>query len=183
MLRFHELRDERGAITIADVLIVLVSAIFIGAVAVPFMLGQQADMNKRAATLTAKSVAVEIETALIVNKNDTVPAPVAITHNSASQLLNIPLTTIRGTEAAQIPFTLGSGMALVPADPTNPSLAGANIINSRESYCVAVISFGQVAFHSSAGPADGCPAVTAVENSTPDDSGEAEPEGDVALDE
>jgi type II secretory pathway pseudopilin PulG len=159
MLRLKNLREERGAITISDVLIVLVSAIFIGAVAVPFMLGQQADMNKRAAQLAAHSIAVEVETYLIVHRDDRLPSPVVISHNPGTQRLNIPLASTRGTPEAEIPFTLGNGAALIPADPTDSNLAGANIINSRDSYCIAVTSFGQRAFHSSSGPAESCPEV------------------------
>lgn len=176
MLRFRSLSDERGAISIADVLIVLVSAVFIGAVAVPFMLGQQADMHKRAAALAAKSIAVEVETYLIVHGDDQVPSPVAIAHNPGTQRLSIPLASTRGTPESEIPFTLGNGISLATPNPSSPSLAGANTIHSRDNYCVAVNSFGQTAFHSNKGPTDSCPApvVTTENESSPTEAADTD---------
>lgn len=176
MLRFKNMNDERGAITIADVFIVLISAVFIGAVAVPFMLGQQADMNKRAAQLTAQSIAVEVETYLIVHGDGQVSSPVAISHNSGTQRLNIPLASTRGTPEADLPFTLADGISLIPTDPTNPDLAGANVISARDSYCIAVSSFGQRAFHSSNGPAESCPTFQSAVNSDEEEATESEEE-------
>lgn len=174
MRLFKNMHEDRGAITLSDVLIVLVSAVFIGAVAVPFMLGQQADMNKLSAELAAKSAAIEVETLLIVNSEEQVPSPVVITHNPNTQELSIQLSTISGTDAAVVPFTLPEGVSLVSPDPTSPDLAGANTVYSRDNYCIAVQSFGQLAFHGSKGPAESCPQVSVTAANSLDEENASE---------
>lgn len=153
-------RNESGAITLSDIFIVLVSAVFIGAVAVPFMLGQQADLNQRAAALTARSVAVEVETFLLTHPNDDVPEPVEIVHTPSQELI-VPLVTIEGTEGSKVSFTLGTGVSLVKADPRNDAISGANIIYSRDNYCIAVQKFGMTAYHNQSGPTENCSAKNA----------------------
>lgn len=150
------MRSERGAITLSDVFIVLISVIFIGAVAVPFMLGQQADMNQRTAALNARSIAVDVETFLQIHPDDQIPEPVQIVHDATVQQLVIPLVTLGNTDAARIPFTLSSGISLPTADPSSRDLAAANVIYARDNYCVAVRSFGQIAYHNQDGPATSC---------------------------
>lgn len=172
-------RNESGAITLSDIFIVLVSAVFIGAVAVPFMLGQQADLNQRAAALTARSVAVEVETFLLTHPNDDVPEPVALIHTPSQELI-VPLVTIEGTEASKISFTLGTGVSLVQADPRNDALSGANIIYARDNYCIAIQKFGMTAYHNQSGPTDNCSAKKAPAPASTASTDEGAPEEEVA---
>lgn len=170
---FDAMRSDKGAITLSDIFIVLISAIFIGAVAVPFMLEQQSDMHQRSAALTARSVAVEVETFLLSNVEDAVPAEVPISHNAGLQVLNIPLVTVANLPEANVPFTLSSGLTLPAANPSNAALEKANIIVSRNQYCIAVRSFGQIAFHNQDGPATSCSApVGSVDIDAPVEEGD-----------
>lgn len=153
-------KNDTGAITLSDVFIVLVSAIFIGAVAVPFMLGQQADLNERSASLTARSLAVEVETFLLTHPDDDIPSPVELIHTPTQEII-IPLVTVANTDASKVSFTLGTGTSLVKANPTNDSISGANIIYARDNYCIAVAKFGATAYHNQNGPAENCSAKNA----------------------
>lgn len=147
-------QNERGAITLSDFFLAGISALVVGALAVPFMLGQQAEMNRKVAQIHARTVATEIELFLQSNRNIKLSAPAAITHNSVTQLLNIEVAGLDPNKKT-VKLQLSNGSVLSLATGSGET-ANSNILYELDNYCITVDTFGQKAHHNQNGPTSGC---------------------------
>jgi hypothetical protein len=148
-----KISNERGAVSLSDFFLAGISALFVGALAVPFMLAQQSDMNKKAAQIDARAIATEVELFLQSNRDLDFGSPITISHNLATQELIIAAAELTVEEQSiKLPISRGS---VLPAQ-SGGGLEKANTLTSETEYCVVVDSFGQRAFHNQNGPADRC---------------------------
>lgn len=145
--------NEKGAISLSDLFLAGISALFVGALAVPFMLTQQADMNRKAAELDARAIATEVELFLQSNQNITIGSPIIITHSVGTQQLTIAAEGVDTAETARR-LQLSNGSVLPAAG--SGDLQFSNLLVSKNKYCITVDNFGQRAFHNQNGPARGC---------------------------
>ena len=147
-------RSERGAISLSDFFLAGISALAVGALAVPFMLGQQAEMNRKVAQIDARTIATEVELFLQSNRNIAIENPAIITHNSTTQILNIEVAGLDPSRKS-VKLQLSDGSRLVAAGSAADS-ANSNILFDRSNYCITVDVFGQKAHHNQNGPTSGC---------------------------
>lgn len=145
--------NEKGAISLSDFFLAGISALFVGALAVPFMLTQQSDMNRKAAELDARAIATEVELFLQSNRDISIDSPVVITHSLATQQVTIALADA-SPESTIRRLQLSNGSVLPAA--SSGDLQFANLLLGNNKYCIAVDTFGQRAFHNQNGPARGC---------------------------
>jgi hypothetical protein len=146
-------RSDRGAISLSDLFLAGISALFVGALAVPFMLTQQSDMNRKSAELDARSIATEVELFLQSNRDLNISDPIIISYSSATQQLTIaaPSAPVEST-VRRIQISNGSALPAAGAG----DLQFANILVSNSKYCIAIDNFGQRAYHNQNGPARSC---------------------------
>lgn len=153
--RFPSRRSsERGAISFGDILTSIVVFLVFGAIAGPFALQQQTQVQSTSAVNDARALAIEVERFLASNPSVSVNSPVGITYDGNSGILTIPLAGLEG-EKATSRLVLSPNAALPVAQPGTKS-AKANVITSKTEYCVAVTHFGQTAYHNQGGPVDSC---------------------------
>lgn len=146
-------KSDKGAISLSDLFLAGISALFVGALAVPFMLTQQSDMNRKSAELDARAIATEVELFLQSNRDLDISTPIIITHSTATQQLTIaaPSLPVEST-SSRIQISTGS---VLPAAGSG-ELQFANTLVSDTKYCIAVDNFGQRAYHNQSGPARSC---------------------------
>jgi hypothetical protein len=145
--------NEKGAISLSDFFLAGIAALFIGALSVPFILGQQSDMNEKAAQIDARSIATEVELFLQSHPNITIEEPIAISHNSATQELFINAPGYEA-DATKIKLSLSDGSSLpLSVIGTDDK---ANLLISPSEYCITVDSFGRSASHNQNGPTGEC---------------------------
>lgn len=153
--RFSTRRSsERGAISFGDILTSIVVFLVFGAIAGPFALQQQTQVQSASAVNDARALAIEVERFLASNPSVPVSSPVSITYDGASGILTLPLAGLEG-EKATSRLVLSPNASLPVAQPGGKS-AKANVITSKTEYCVAVTHFGQTAYHNQGGPVDSC---------------------------
>lgn len=144
---------QKGAVNLSDFFLAGISALCVGALAVPFMLTQQSDMNRKAAELDSRAIATEVELFLQSNQTFTFDAPIIIAHSSATQQLIISAEGLpQESTARRLQLSNGS---ILPAAGSG-DLQFANLLVSKNKYCIVVDSFGQKAYHNENGPAKGC---------------------------
>lgn len=148
---FH---NDRGAISLSDFFLAGISALVVGALAVPFMLGQQADMNRKVAQLDARTVATEVELFLQSNRTLNLDSPSIITHNPTTQLLNIEVEGLDPSKKS-VKLQLSNGSVLVAANGSGDT-SNSNILYGPNNYCITIDTFGQRAHHNQNGPTSGC---------------------------
>jgi hypothetical protein len=146
-------KSDKGAISLSDLFLAGISALFIGALAVPFMLTQQSDMNRKSAELDARAIATEVELFLQSNRDLNISSPIAITHSAATQQLVIAAPSVP-VESTSRRIQISNGSVL-PASGSG-ELQFANLLVSNTKYCIAVDNFGQRAYHNQNGPARSC---------------------------
>ena len=147
-------REDRGAISLSDFFLAGISALVVGALAVPFMLGQQAEMNKKVAQLDARTVAAEVELFLQSNRNLELTSAAPISHNPVTQLLNIEVAGLDPSKKS-VKLQLSAGSKLIAASGSGDT-ATSNLLAAKDSYCITVETFGQRAHHNQNGPIGGC---------------------------
>jgi hypothetical protein len=147
-------QEEKGAISLSDFFLAGISALVVGALAVPFMLGQQAEMHNKVAQIDARTIATEVELFLQSNRNIKIDGPAPITHNSTTQILNIEVPGLDPSrKSMKLQLSEGSRLAL----PTgSDSTASSNLLRGPNDYCITVDVFGQLAHHNQNGPTSGC---------------------------
>lgn len=147
-------REDKGAITLSDFFLAGISALVVGALAIPFMLGQQAEMHTKVAQIDARTIATEVELFLQSNRNIKVDSPAVITHNATTQLLNIEVPGLDpNRKSMKLQLSSGSRLAL----PTGSGeTANSNLLVGANDYCITVDVFGQLAHHNQNGPTSGC---------------------------
>lgn len=151
---FNRFSSERGAIGIRDIFTSIVVFLIFGAIAGPFALQQQTQVQSASAVADARALAIEVERFLASNPGINVTSPVPIAYDGGVGILTIPLVGLEG-EKATTRLTL-SPNAAIPAAQPGGSLIKANVVTSKTEFCVAVSHFGQIAFHNQSGPADSC---------------------------
>lgn len=145
---------ERGAISFGDILTSIVVFLVFGAIAGPFALQQQTQVQSASAVNDSRALAIEVERFLASNPEVRVNSPVSITYDGNAGILTVPLAGLEG-EKATSRLVLSPNASLPTAQPGSKS-AKANIITSKTEYCVAVTHFGQTAYHNQGGPVDSC---------------------------
>lgn len=151
---FKSFAGERGAISVRDILTSIIVFLIFGAIAGPFALQQQTQVQSATAVTDARALAIEVERFLASNPSVAVKSPISIVYDGTSGILTIPLSGMEG-EKATARLTLSPNASLPAAQPVG-KLAKANIITSKTEFCVAVTHFGQTAYHNQRGPADSC---------------------------
>jgi hypothetical protein len=148
-----KLSNNKGAISLGDFFLAGISALFIGALAVPFVLAQESNMHEKVAQIDARSIATEVELFIQSNKNIPIDQPITISYNSAknSLLIDVPEFDL---ELKSLNLSLSEGSVL----PTSSSgeMLNSNLILSASEYCITVNILGRNAFHNQNGPTDGC---------------------------
>lgn len=150
----NRLASERGAISVRDIFTSIVVFLIFGAIAGPFALQQQTQVQSATAVNDARALAIEVERFLASNPSVDVKAPVSIVYDGVSGILTVPLVGLEG-EKATARLVLSPNASLPAAQP-GTKLAKANTITSKTEFCVAVSHFGQTAYHNQGGPADSC---------------------------
>lgn len=148
------LKSDRGAIAVRDILTSIAVFVIFGAIAGPFALQQQTQVQSANAVTDARALAIEVERFLASNPNVPINSPVSITYDNVNGILTIPLVGLEG-EKGTARLALTPNASLPVAQPGS-KLAKANVITSKTQFCVAVSHFGQTAYHTQAGPADSC---------------------------
>lgn len=146
--------NEKGAISLSDFFLAGISALFVGALAVPFILGQQSNMNEKVAQIDARSIATEVELFLQSNQNLDTSVSIAVLHNPATQelLFDVPALPLE-TKTFRLPLSNGSALL---ANGSPGTTTKSNLIISSSEYCITVTTFGRTASHNQNGPIESC---------------------------